>query len=888
MSELMARFRGLFRRAEFERGLDDEMLFHLETRIAELGKQGTGRHEAEARARREFGPRRRATEESREAWRLRRLADFMRDARFALRMLRKNPGFTAIAVLTLALGIGATTTIFAVVDAVLIRPLPYPDSNSIVHLSENMDRHGTMSIAYANFADWAAMNRAFSSIGAIRNKGMTMTGGTGPAEQLMGREVSHGFLDVLQTRLALGRNFGPADDVRGAAPTAIISYKLWQQRFSGDPNIIGRGIALDGKSYTIIGVLPSDYYYNDESPDALIPVGTEANEAFWQNRFSHGGTGAIARMKAGVTLDAARADMDRVAQLLQQQHPDTNAHNWVTVLPLKEWLAGDLRSPLTLLLIAVGVLLVIACGNTANLCLAKGSARRREVAIRAAIGASRTRLVWQFLTESTLLALLGGIGGVALALWGTHMIVAAVPDLPRISEVRVNIEVLAFAFALSVVTGILFGALPAVRVPVGGEQLVLKESERGAQGRGQQRVSSALMVGQIGLSLALLLVAGLLIRSFERVMQVSPGFNPQRLVTGVLRASDSRYKTVTETQNFYNAVMANIRAIPGVTAASAISPLPMSGNQWATNFLLEGSESESTHHFPEGEYGYLGAGYVEAMQILLSAGRSFDERDTPQSQPVVVVNQEFVRMFCDGKNPVGRRIRFGDPKTLSAPASATSPWAIIVGVIGNVKQYGLDERTVPTMYANISQVPSPGLYAGLVIRTAVSDPLSIVPAVRAAIAKVDAGQAVSNIATMEERSSLLLASRRLFTTLLAVFAALALALGTVGIYGVLAYSVARRTAEIGIRMALGASRGAILWRVLAQGLKMSAVGIVIGVGIGAAATRVMKALLFEVRPSDPVTYASGVMVILLVTIAACWVPAIRAMRVDPVEALRSE
>ena len=888
LREIVARIRGLFAKHHIDADLDDEFAAHLDLLTQENIRRGMTREEARYAARREFGDVEQIKETYRERRGLPMLETFLQDLRFGSRMLRKAAGFTVVAVLTLALGIGATTTMFAVVDAVLIRPLPYPHSQEIVHLAENTNHEGTMSIAYANFLDWQVMNRSFSEIGAIRNAGRTLTG-AGTAEQLEGRQVSHGFFGVLGVRPLLGRDFSDSDDQRSAPPVAILSYQLWQRRFNGDPSIVGRGIALDGVSHTVIGVLPQGFSYINKTPDVFISFGLVKDDSFWQNRFFHSGCFAVARLKPGVSIASARSDLDRVALVLQHDHPATNGHNWVGIVPLSEWVIGDVRTPLLILLAAVGMLLLIACGNTANLLLAKGSARARELVIRAAVGASRTRLLRQLLTESTFLAFLGGAAGVMLSYWGTSMLVAAAPKaLPRVAEIHLSAGVLIFAFAVAMLTGIIFGIAPALQIPVGSEQLVLKETERGAPSRAQQRLRGALIVLQIALSMALLLGAGLLIRSFQRVMQVDPGFATHQLLTANINVPAQTYKTVADAQRFYEASLANVRAIPGVIAASAVSPMPMTGNEWDTDFLLEGAQSQNTQQFPNSEIGYFGPDYPAAMRIPILAGRAFTDADTPESLPVAVVNQEFVRRFCAGQDPIGKRIRIGDPKSLSGPDSPRSPWQTIVGVIGNVKQYGLDDRTVSTVYTPLSQTGTPGLFMNLVIRTSAGDPLSITPALRQAIARIDKDQAVADIATVDQLLSSRLASRQLSMVLLALFASLALALGGVGIYSVVAYSVARRTPEIGIRMALGAPPASILRAVLWQGLRMSMIGIALGVAIALATTRILQNMLFQVRPNDPVTFGVVVALVVVITLAATCIPARRAMRVDPIQTLRHE
>jgi len=437
-------------------------------------------------------------------------------------------------------------------------------------------------------------------------------------------------------------------------------------------------------------------------------------------------------------------------------------------------------------------------------------------------------------------------------------------------------------------TGIIFGIAPALQVRVGSEQLVLKESERGAPSRAQQRLRGGLIVAQIALSIALLLGAGLLIRSFQRVMRVDPGFDTHQLLTANVNVPAQTYKTIADGHRFYGAALANVRAIPGVVAASAVAPMPMTGNEWDTNFLLEGAQAQDSQHFPNSEIGYFGPDYPNVMRISIRAGRVFTDADTPESLPVAVVNQEFVRRFCAGLDPIGKRIRIGDPKSLSGPESPRSPWQTIVGVIGNVKQYGLDNRTVSTVYTPLAQTGTPGLYMNLVIRTAAGDPISLTSALRQAIARVDKDQAVADIATVDQLLSSRLASRQLSMVLLALFASLALALGGIGIYSVVAYSVVQRTPEIGIRMALGASPISILRSVLWQGLQMSVIGVALGVVIALATTRILQTMLFQVKPNDPITYAVVVAIVLAITLAACCVPARRAMRVDPIQTLRHE
>lgn len=817
------------------------------------------------------------------------MLNIVQDIRYALRTMRKAPGFAAIAIATLALGIGGTAIMFAVVDAVLIRPLPYPHSEQIVHLSEAFDRSPGMSIAYANFLDWQRMNRVFSSMGAVQPRSVTLTG-AGEAEQIDGWSVSSGFFDTLGVRPMLGRDFTADDDKPSAAATVLLSHKLWQRRFGSDPAVVGRPVTIDGAQYTVIGVLPKGFSYNDQMPDAYTPIGLTKDRDFWQSRYSHAGTYAIARMKPGVTLEQARADMDRVALTLQQQYPETNKHNTAFLIPMREYMVGSVRTPLMILLVAVALLLLIACGNVANLLLAKASGRTHELAIRQAIGATRARLLAQLLTESLVLALMDGAVGALLALWGTQALVAAAPDsLPRLAEIHIDARVLAFTFAIAVLTGILFGIFPALQAPKAGARLALQSSVRGGASRSQQRVRAALIAGEIALSLALLLGAGLLLRSFQRVMEVNAGFNTHQLLTGTVILSANRYKTVAHTEEFYRAVMRNIRAIPGVTAASAINPMPMSGNEWDTDYVPEGMDPATMKAFPNTEIGYFGPDYVTTMQIPLVAGRAFTEKDNQQSLPVAVVNQEFARKIWPNQNPIGKRIRLGDPKQLTSAESPGSRWQTVIGVIGDVKQYGLDRRAVPTVYTAFAQGGTmPLLRWDLVIRTAVRDPLVLTEAVRKAVAVADPQQAVADFYTMDHRINARLATRQISMVLLGIFAALALILGAIGIYGVVAYWVAQRTREIGVRIALGASAGQVLQLVLGRAAALLGIGLAVGLTAFVALAHFLRTMLFGVGTGDALVYAVMILVLSAATTLASYVPARRATKVDPMVALRYE
>ena len=810
----------------------------------------------------------------------------MQDARFALRGMRKSPGFAAVALLTLAIGIGAVTLMFAVVDAVLIRPLPYPGAEQIVHLTEaNRERHPGLSIAYANFQDWQAMNRVFSSLGAIRATSRTLTG-AGLAEELEAREVSAQFFSTLGVTPALGRDFAVAEDKPSADRTAILSYGLWQRRFAGASDVVGRVITLDQQQYAIIGVLPKGFSYNDVQPDIYVPIGLTKDPGFWQNRYAHAGVYAVARMRPGVTLEQARADMDRVAEHLQQLYPITNGSHWISVVGMREWVVGNTQGPLLILLGAVGLLLLIACGNIANLLLARGSARASEVAIRLAIGASRARLIRQLLTENVLLGICGGVVGVLLAFWGSSVLVNVASDaLPRVSEIRIDPAVLAFAFAISILTGLLFGLAPALHAPVADMHAVLKESARSSLSRGQLRLRSALIVGEVALSLAMLLGAGLLIRSYERIMQVDPGFNTHQLLTATMVMPAAKYQSVQQAESFFRQAMENVRAVPGVNEAAGVTPMPMSGNEWDNDFILD---SEKHDDALNSEIGFLSSDSCRTMQVPVLMGRAFDESDTETSPPVAVVNQEFVRRFLPNQNALGRRIRFGEPKQLQGPETRDSRWLTIVGVIGNVSQYGLDRRTVSTIYRPFAQAGSKSfLRRDLVIRTT-GNASSIAGEVRKAVAQADPDQALADIETMDHRIAGRLATRTLSMSLLALFAFTAMMLGAIGLYGVVSYWVVQRTREIGVRMALGARPIQVLEMIMSRAMALLVIGILTGLAAALAFGRLMQSMLFGVTAVDLPAVFGATLLLAGVTVAASYLPARRAARVDPMVALRYE
>jgi putative ABC transport system permease protein len=814
---------------------------------------------------------------------------FWHDLRYARRTLFRTPAFTVIAVATLALGIGATTVMFAVVDAVLLRPLPYKDADRLVFLTESYQRHPGMSLSVPNLLDWRAQNRVFSSIGAIQPSPMTLTG-NGTPQQLEGRYVTYDFLRTLGIAPALGRDFAADDDRAGAPRTLILSFGAWQRLFAADEHVVGRAVTVDQQPYTVIGVLPRGFVYGNSAIDVLAPIGLQFTETWTKQRASHAGIYAVARLKDGVTLEQAKADMDGIAERLQQQYPATNRDDWASVRMLRAYAVRNVRDALLMLMGAVGFLLLIACANVANLLLARAAGRRKEVAIRAALGASRWRLITQLLTESVLLGCCGGATGVLIALWGTRALVGATVDaLPRFAQIALDIRVLAFTFAVSILTGVIFGLAPALQSSFTRSSETLKEGERGSSDAGSHRLRSALVVAELSLSLALLLGTGLLVRSFVRVLQVNAGFDTHNVLSATMRLSEVNYKDPAKAEAYYRDVMQRVQAIPGVLSASAITPLPLSGNEWDTSYWIEGGPEPEPGKFPSTEIGFFDPEYLKTMEIPLLAGRTFTAADNLTSLPVIVVNDEFVKKHWPNDNPIGKRMKLSVGPGGKTAEGTESPWRTVVGVIGTVKQYGLDSPVVPQVYFPYAQPDGNAAmsFRYLVVRTA-GDPLALSETLRKTVAGADPDQAISNVESMDQYLGETLASRKLVMGLLAAFAGLAMLLAGIGIYGVISYTVAQRTREIGIRMALGARREQVLGLILrGAGIVISA-SIVIGTVLALALGRSLKAFLYGVPATDAGVFSVVILFLALIALLASYLPARRATKVDPMIALRYE
>jgi len=789
-------------------------------------------------------------------------------------MLLKHPGFTLVAVLTLSLGIGANTAIFSIVNAVLLRPFPYQTPEQLVTLGEFTPRG---SVSYPNFVDWRAQSTLFESISAVRaNESYNFTG-AGEPERLQGRLVSAGFFSLLGTKPVLGRDFVAEDDRAGANPAVVLSYPFWSRRFGNDPGVIGKQIALNNLSYTVVGVTPQNFQYGLDA-DVSIPIGLSAER--FKARGADPGISVVARLKPNVSQQQAQAETEMVYARMEQQYPETNTGRRGYLLSLHETFVGDVRQPLLILLGAVGLVLLIACANVANLLLVRASTRKREMSVRVALGASRSRIIRQLLTESLMLAAVGAVLGIVFAHWGASFIANQLPDgIPRLNEASVDLRVLAFTVGVSLLTGLLFGLAPALQASRLNLTETLKEGDRGSSG-GRQRLRSLLVVSEVALTLTLLVGAGLLIQSFRRVLQVDPGFNADSLLTMQVSVNNPDGNQVA---SFLNQLQDNVRKLPGVKSVAISNGLPLVTANHPV-FFIEGRPLPEPGKAPGAIRYTVSPDYFQTMGIDLLKGRVFAAHDTATTPLTVVIDEALAKHF-QNEDPLGKRI---------SQSADGKPAYEIVGVVRHVEQYSLDAQAsqTPQLYLNINQIPTerlPGFTRriNLLTRTDV-DPMSLTGAVRSQIAALNKDQPVFNIRTMDQIVSQSVAPRRFSMMLLAVFAVVALALASIGIYGMMSYAVAQRTREIGLRMTLGAQRGNVLAMVIGHGMKLALAGVALGLIAAFAVTRTMKTLLFGVSATDPLTFVAIALLLALVALLACWVPALRATKVDPIIALRYE
>ena len=806
------------------------------------------------------------------------------DIHYALRMLRKSPGFTAVAVLTLALGIGANTALFSVVNGVLLNPLAYPHPGRLVALYGKTPGFDHAPIAYLNFLDFQRDTRTFSSVAMYRYQDYNFIG-TGPAERLSGFMISADFFQTLGVAPVLGRDFGPADDHVGAAPVVILGGGFWKRRFGSSPAILGKAITLNGTSYTIIGVIPPSFTFYGPQRDVYTPIG-QWNDPSFRDRRVDVSAHAVGSLKPGVTLSQAKADMDGIARNLAVAYPEADKNVGITLVSMKQDIVGNVQPFLIVLLAAVGFLLLIACANVANLLLARSMGRAREFAIRAALGANQTRVIRQLLTESILLAGFGGILGLLLAFWGTRAVLNVLPGaLPRANDVALDSRVLLFTLGASLFAGILFGLAPALKTSRVNLQEVLKESGRGSSAR--HRLQGIFVVVEVAMALVLLVGAGLMVRSLAALWRVNPGFNPSHAITFDLSLPSASTATSAETRARLRRFDSKMRSIPGVEAVSVtLGSRPMI-HVSALPFWIEGQPKPANFQDMHQAMFYLvEAGFQRAMGVTLERGRFIWPQDDEYAPVVVDIDDVFARTYFPHENPLGKRINL----------AGFNVQAEIVGVVGHIKQWGLDadpksaieaQFDYPFMQLPEKLMPLAADAVAVVLRTE-GDPTAVMGSVRRAVEQIDPREVIYGVETMDEVVSNSFAARRLSMILLSVFAALALLLACVGIYGVISYLVGQRTHEIGIRMALGAQQRDVLRLVIGHGARMALIGVAIGIAAALALTRLMANQLFGVSAHDPLTFAGVAVLLIIVAVAACYIPARRATSVDPMVALRYE
>jgi putative ABC transport system permease protein len=799
------------------------------------------------------------------------------DVKYGARMLLQSRGVTLIAVITLALGIGANTAIFSVLNAVVLRPLPYPDSDRLMLLTEWSEQVPNMSFSIANFKDLREQQTVFESVGAFRTNIYVLTG-EGDPERLIGRQVSHDFFQTIRVRPILGRVLGPDEDRPGAEPVVMLSEGYWERRFGRDPGIIGRKLTMNNESFEVIGVLPGTFHGTWQTAEVWMSLlRLEEQIGGPQRRGSHPGIYVVGLRKPGVSEPQAEADVKAIAARLAAEYPNSNAEQSMTATGFQAFLIRDLRPRVLILMAAVGFVLLIACANLANLLLARGAGRRREIAIRAALGAGRGRLVRQMLTESVLLSIAGGVAGLGVAWAGLRGLLAITPtNVPRMDEVALDGTVLAFTAALAILTGLFFGIVPAWHAARTDLNETLKEG--GRSGRGGERrhwVRSALVVTEVALALVLLVGAGLMLKSFSNILAADAGINPEGVLTATVAPPPTLGNEPEKIRPYITRVLEQVKAIPGVEAAA--TTLPLLGG-WQTGFWVEGRPFPPPGQFPSTDIARVSPDYFQVMGQRLLRGRYFTEHDTADSTPVAIVDQTLADTYWPGEDPIGKRMRFGGPQS-------EAPWMEIVGVVAHVKNYGVDEESRVETYIPVLQ--SPNRFFTVVLRTQ-GDPASFVPALRQAVREADREAVLFDPRTMEEIASDAVAERRLAALLLGVFSALAMLLAAVGLYGVMSYAVSQRTHEIGVRMALGAQRGDVFRLLLGQGMLLTAIGLVIGLTGAWWVTRYLETQLFGVSATDPLTFLLLPLAMAAVALVAAFVPARRATRVDPVIALRYE
>ena len=872
-----------WRRTQQQAQHEQEIQSHLQLATSDRMERGESAQRAQQAARREFGNISLIQQVTRDQWGWRWLEELLHDLRYGARMLRKNPGFTFTAVLTLALGIGANTAIFSVVYTVLMKNLPYPQSDRLVMVYEDARlpnyQNERNEPSPGNFSDWAKQNTIFENTAAYRNRSWNLTS-EGKPIRVEGEQVTSEFFATLRIHPSLGRDFATEEDRPGNSHVVVISDSLWQSRFGSDLQVLGQKIRLDGESHTVVGVMAPGFHFPDPDDQLWVPMGMSSAEL--NNRGSHFLL-VLARLHSGITPTRAQAQLNLLAKHLTELYPATNTGQTVNVVSLHDDIAGPVRPALLVLMFAAGLILLIVCANVANLLLARASVRQREIGVRLALGASQSRIARQLLTESVLLALLGCSFGLLLARWCVAALkLFAASNLPRAEEFNLNGPVLIFSVALSILAGIAFGVGPALQAPRGSVHETLKSGARESPAGSRLRLRSLLVILETALGAVVVIGAGLLLRSFLRIEQAPLGFEPQGVLTFRVIPRGERYAQLAQRVAFYQQVLQRIEAQPGVESAAAVSFIPLTLARGSKGFTIEGRAPTAPEQIPMAGYDIVTPGYFTTMRIHLLQGRDFSWSDAPQSQPVVMINEAMAKTYWPNQDPLGKHLRQG------GPGDHEFPWLTIIGIVADVREFDPVTAPRPTMYFPVAQFADPAaILRDWVVRTK-DDPRPLASNVRVAVWDVDKDLPITRIRTMEEVRSLSVLSPRLNLLLFGLFAALALVLASVGIYGVTAYAVSQRTREIGIRIALGAGRNDVLRLVVGHAARLALFGVLLGLLAAFPLTRLMTSMMYGVNSADPLTFLGVAFLLAFVALAACYIPARRAMRVDPIVALRYE
>jgi putative ABC transport system permease protein len=797
------------------------------------------------------------------------IADVLRDVRYAVRQLIATPGFTIVAVLTLALGIGATSAIFSVVHGVLLRPLPYQDPDRLVRVHEIVPQYGRFSVAPATFLDWRQQTGAFARLAAYTGGSATFVQNDNP-ERVPNAVASWDLFELLGIKPSLGRGFRADEDAPGKNTVIVISYGMWQRRFGADPNVLGRSVTVNGVPVTVVGVMPPEFYFPTRETEFWQPIALNAANASRGGHF----LGVVARLKPQVTLAQATAEIKEISERLARQYPDASANESAEIVPLHEQVVGRIRPALVMLLSAVTFVTLIACANVANLLLVRASVRAKELAIRSALGAARRRLVLQMLTESLVLSIAGGACGLALAFLAVKPIqTLSAGSIPRAADIAIDVPVLMFVFAVSMLTGILFGLAPAWHAARGSLVEMLKEGGRSSTGSGGRWVRNSLLVAEVALSIVLLVGAILLLRSFARLTNVDPGFRADHVLSFRIALPPTTYKGDGALVAFYDRLLGDLRGLPGVTSAAMVQSMPMRGD-YLLSFEIQGRPPSKPGESPSANHRSISPDYFRTLGVPLIRGRTFTDRDAEKAPMVAIVDDAFVRRYFPDEDPIGRGLDIGN---------GTDGYYQIVGVVGDVHYDSLDSKATPTMYVPFRQDVFSSMW--VIARTG-GDPAQLSSAVRQTVREIDRGLPVFSMTPLGDVVTSSLAQQRFSMLLLALFAGIAVFLAAVGLYGVVAYTVNLRTQEIGVRVAMGARSGQVLALIVGGGMKLAVVGVVIGLAGALTVAKIAKIALFGLTSLDPISYLITSTVLLAVAALACYIPARRATRVDPIVALR--